>query len=101
LGVNPSRVRQKLVGPGRSVFGIKIRDEWVLPRFQFAEKGTVPGIEDVIAVLDVDLHPVAVQRWFTTPNPDLETDEGSVLSPLDWLRTGQASEVTVELAQNL
>jgi len=102
LGVHQSRIRQKLGEGRRSLFGIKIRDEWVLPRFQFWEKGTVPGIEEVFTELDPDLHPVAVQRWFTTPNPDLEMDrEGKVLSPLDWLRTGHPTAAVIELARTL
>lgn len=102
LGINASRIRQRLGGPRRSLYGIKIREEWVLPSFQFAGKGTVPGIEEVIAELDPELHPVAVLRWFSTPNPDLEIDgEGKTVSPLDWLRTGHPSATVAELARGL
>lgn len=102
LGVNPSRVRQRLSGPRPTLYGIKRDNEWHLPRFQLAKRGAVPGIGVVIAELDRELHPVAVYRWFTTPNPDLEPEEGAPpLSPLDWLQSGHDPGVVARLAADL
>jgi hypothetical protein len=55
----------------------------------------------VVASLDPDLHPVAVFRWFTTPNPDLIVEgpgEGRTVSPRDWLRLGLAPRVVADQA---
>ena len=101
LGVNDSRVRQRL--SERALYGIKAGDEWRLPAFQFARKGLVPGIERVFPRLPKSLNPVAVYRWFHTPNPDLEEREGQgrALTPLQWLQSGNDPDVVAELAAGL
>jgi len=102
LGVNAARIRQRLSGPRRTLYGIKRDGEWWLPRFQFARRGLLSGIGDVVAALDPGLHPVAVSRWLTTPNPDLVWDgEDQPLSPLDWLRAGGDPEEVSALASHL
>jgi len=103
LGVNPSRVRQRLTGDRRTLYGMKEGKSWRVPTFQFAGKKPVPGTGAVVAALPRDLHPVAVQRWLTTPHPDLRIDpeEERSVAPLDWLRTGRAPEVVVDLARGL
>ncbi|MEE9281246.1 MAG: hypothetical protein V3V67_13830 [Myxococcota bacterium] len=102
LGVNDTRVRQRLTGPKRTLYGIKRDREWWLPRFQFAEHGLIAGIGDVIAALSTDMHPVSVWRWFTTPNPDLRSEDSEqLISPLDWLRAGYDPEEAVSLAEML
>jgi hypothetical protein len=101
LGVNDSRVRQRL--SDHALYGIKAGDEWRLPAFQFARKGLVPGIERVLPRLPKGLNPVAVYRWFHTPNPDLEEKEGQgrALTPLQWLQSGNNPDVVAELAAGL
>ena len=101
LGVNDSRVRQRL--SQRALYGIKAGDEWRLPAFQFARKGLVPGIQRVLPRLPKSLNPVAVYRWFHTPNPDLEEKEGQgrALTPLQWLQSGNDPDVVAELAAGL
>jgi len=101
LGVNDSRVRQRL--GERALFGIKAGNEWRLPAFQFARAGLVPGIDRVLPRLPQGLNPVAVHRWFHTPNPDLEEREGqaAALTPLQWLQTGNDPNVVAELAAGL
>jgi hypothetical protein len=101
LGVNDSRVRQRL--SERALYGIKAGDEWRLPAFQFARKGLVPGIERVFPRLPKSLNPVAVYRWFHSPNPDLEEREGQgrALTPLQWLQSGNDPDVVAELAAGL
>ena len=101
LGVNDSRVRQRL--GERALYGIKAGDEWRLPAFQFARAGLVPGIDRVFPRLPKSLNLVAVYRWFHTSNPDLEEREGqaSALTPLQWLKTGNDPDVVAELAAGL
>jgi hypothetical protein len=98
LRVDPSRVRQRLTE--RTLFGFKERGTWRLPAFQFDAAGTVPGLEVVVPRVDPGLHPVAVERWFTLPCPDLEIDERAV-SPRDWLRAGGSAEVVAEIAAEI
>ena len=101
LGVNDSRVRQRL--GERALYGIKANDEWRLPAFQFAGEGLVPGIDRVFPRLPDGLNPVAVYRWFHAPNPDLEGGggEGRALTPLQWLQMGNDPDVVAELAAAL
>ncbi|NIM47856.1 MAG: hypothetical protein GTN78_13630 [Gemmatimonadales bacterium] len=103
LGVNSSRVRQRLGGERRTLLGVKLGNSWRVPRFQFLRKKLVPGLDKVVAELSPELHPVAVYRWFTTPCPDLvhdDLDERPV-SPLDWLKMGNPPGPVAELAANL
>jgi hypothetical protein len=106
LGVNPSRVRQRLVQE-RSLYGIKKGSQWRIPMFQFSGRKPVPGIGKVLAALPGSLNPVSVLAWFMTPNPDLEApEEGSSrrtrrFSPRDWLLTGNPPEKVVKLAKAL
>jgi hypothetical protein len=98
LGVNPSRVRQRLIG--RTLFGIKETHGWRLPTFQFGASRTLPGIAQVLPRLDPELRPVAVYSWFTEPDPDLQVDDTAV-SPRDWLASGHDPEVVAAIAGDL
>jgi hypothetical protein len=103
LGVDPSRIRQRLTSLPPTLYGVRIGAGWYIPEFQFDGDGMVPGIGDVVSRLDPELHPVAVYRWFTSPNPDLSMDEpgGRNLSPRDWLRLGLPVPPVADLASNL
>ena len=102
LGVDPSRIRQRLTSQPPSLYGIRLSSGWVIPDFQFDGDRLIPGVGDVVAGLDPELHPVAVQRWFTTPNPDLMVeDESRSLSPRDWLRFGLPAQAVIDLAADL
>lgn len=87
LGIDESRIRHRL--GDRTLYGIKTPAGWRLPLFQFdpVTGGALPGIGSVFVALDPDLHPVSVQRWFLTPDADLEVS-GRATSPRDWLRQG-------------
>jgi len=100
LGVDGSRIRQRLLA--RSLYGIRLRDGWRIPSFQFDGDRLLPGLGDVIAKLPSGLHPLAVANWFLTPNPDLVIGESETpLSPRDWLRAGMDAERVAELAGDL
>ena len=110
LGVDSSRVRQRLNAKPATLFGIRLSDgSWRIPRFQFEGDRLLPGLGEVIASLDPDLHPVAVYRWFTSPHVDLLVDDanapveliGQRLSPRDWLRHGLGPRRLAELASHL
>lgn len=101
LGVDESRVRQRL--RNRALYGLTAGGERRLPAFQFARAGLVPGIDRVFPRLPKSLNPVAVYRWFHTPNPDLEdrAGQGRALTPLQWLQTGSDPDVVAELIAGL
>lgn len=105
LGVDPSRIRQRLTASPPSLYGIRLESGWVVPTFQMEGNKLLPGIAEVVARLDPELHPVAVFRWFHLPNPDLtlerKGEEPLVLSPRDWLRLGLPGKPVAELAGHL
>ncbi len=103
IGVDPSRLRQRLSCQPQTLFGVKVDAGWVIPAFQFDGARLLPGLARVVAELDPTLHPVAVQRWFLTPNPDLTIgdEEAEHLSPRDWLRGGFPPDAVAALARNL
>jgi len=101
LGVGADEVEQRL--GDRTLYGLEVDGQWRLPLFQFAGEKLVPGIERVIPHLDPSLAPIAVLRWFASPNPDLaspETNDAPV-SPLVWLRRGLDPKPVAELADDL
>jgi CheY-like chemotaxis protein len=100
LGVNASRVRQRLLAMPAELYGIRTGNEWLLPAFQFGTKGLVPNIDKVIARLSPGIDPVAVDGWFRRANIDLVHD-GQSLSPLEWLAQGLQFEPVANLAEDI
>jgi len=106
---NESRIRQRLLQ--RTVYGVRRGRGWLLPRFQFlVEKkgvdhivtGMVPAVEQVFPLLDPELHPVSVWRWFTSPSMELVDEQaGQALSPRDWLLAGHEPGLVMNLAKDL
>lgn len=103
LDVDPSRIRQRLLGPHSSLYGVKWRGEWLLPRFQFAGRVEVPGLDEVMPRLDPGLNPVTVARWFLSPSPDLvaEKNGDEPMSPREWLLAGYSPVEVARLADGL
>lgn len=98
LGVDTSRVRQRIYA--RSLYAVKQRGMWRVPAFQVDGRSLVPGIDLVVAELSSSLHPVAVSRWFTTPNADLLLGDEPV-SPIVWLSSGGGPDVAAMLAGDI
>jgi hypothetical protein len=100
LGVDPSRVRQRL--GNKTMYGIRANGEWRLPLFQFVDDGSgvVPGFGDIVPAL-VGLYPVDVATWFTTPDPDLVAGEDTPVSPREWLLGGGGEQVLRPLIEEL
>jgi len=95
LGVDPSRVRQRIYA--RSLYAFKHRGGWLVPAFQLEGPKLVPGIEVAVARLSPELHPVAVSRWFTTPSSDLVLGDDPA-SPIAWLSSGGPPVAVAQLA---
>ena len=98
LGVDPSRVRQRIYA--RSLYAFKHRGAWLIPSFQLEANKLLPGVEAVISQLSPSLHPVAVSRWFTTPNADLVLEDRAV-SPIAWLASGGPPDGVAALANSI
>jgi len=99
LGVTSARVRQRALE--RTLYGIRDRDEWRFPGWQFDDSGRpIRGLGAVFPVMSRDLHPIAVFRFLSEPSPDLEIDENPV-SPLAWLATGGDPEPVAAIAATL
>ena len=103
LGVNSSRVRQRLLSDPPTLYGIKQGKSWCVPRFQFSGRKAIPGLATVVAALPPDLPPVTAYRWLTERHPDLylDSEENQGVSPLNWLRMGRAPKVVADLARDL
>jgi hypothetical protein len=101
LSVNGSRIRQRLTSTPRTLYGIKVGKSWRIPRFQFQKRRLVPDIEAVVSRLAENLHPVAVSRWFTSPNSDLTVADERPVSPLEWLQSGNPPQAVADLAAEL
>ena len=102
LGVDSSRVRQRI--NSRSLYAFKINSQWRLPAFQFDRDGNeLPGMAQVARALDGTLHPVAVLRWFTSPDSELLATDLSEepLSPQQWLMAGQPPQAVAQIAADL
>ncbi len=101
LGVDASRIRQRLLA--HSLYGIKAKGVWRLPRFQFTDRGLVPNVDRVLPRLREGVHPVGLWHWFVTPNTELALDdEGETpISPRDWLLQGRDPRPVADLASEL
>lgn len=100
LQVTPSRISQ-LLGQ-RAMFGFRLDSRWHIPDFQFHGKQLIVHIAEVNEALPVDLHPVAVMRWYRQANSELvERDLKQAISPLRWLMEGRDPELLVQLAARL
>lgn len=98
-GVTAVRVRQ-MIGD-RTLYAVRIDNRWRIPEFQFQGDSLVPNIAEINAAIDRDLDAVSVLRWYTSPDPELEAPDGTVLSPLDWLKAGLRQEPVLQLARDL
>lgn len=104
LGVGASRVRQR-VAEG-SLYAVSVGRERRFPAFQFDGRSVVSGMGEVLAAIPADLHPIEVESWLSSPNPDLEVQSGDgyaagVLSPREWLISGGPADALLPLARDL
>lgn len=96
LGVSDARVRQRL--REGSLWAVRFGRSWRLPSFQFVADRELPGWNEVCRQIPRDASPVAVERWMTTPHPDLRTRDGASVSPSSWLVDGRSPQQVAELA---
>ncbi len=103
LGVSTSRIRQKT--DNQTLYVIETPKGRVYPAWQFSEDGSsLPGLEAILPSLQDDAHPIGVQRFFTSPQTDLEADidgQTIIFSPVEWLKTGHSVKEVKFLVENL
>ena len=63
-----------------------------IPVYQLSGKTLVPNIGRVNQAI-AGLDPVSVQRWITTPDPDLKD-----MTPLNWLKSGRDADAVLRVA---
>jgi hypothetical protein len=92
LGISDSRIRQKRLA--LELWAIPDGPTWLFPISQFDSdpktglpSRQVRGLAEVFKALPADLHPVAVDGFLHTLQPELERG-GQQYCPLDWLRDG-------------
>lgn len=98
MELDPSRVRQML--RNHALHGIREDEGWRIPRYQFGGARPVRGLGHVLQALSGDLHPVAVWRWLTRPDPELEID-GEPVAPIAWVASGGDPEPVIAIARDL
>ncbi len=95
LDVHRSRVSHRL-GDGQ-LYSFQIGTKRRLPSWQFTAAGLpLPGLDVVLGALPSDLHPTAVEGFFSTPNPDLDDR-----SPAQWLASGGDPQRVVDEVSGL
>ena len=98
-GITSVRVRQ-MIRDG-SLIAAQVDNRWKVPEFQLERDKTVPNICAVNVEIPGTLDTVSIFRWYTTPDPELETPDGKIVSPLDWLKSGLDPAEAIALAQDL
>ncbi len=86
LGVSSNTVRVRV--KSRKLYAVGMKYGLCrLPRFQFEEKGLVPGFAEVAPFIPTEMSVTAVENWFTLSNPDLYVDDDieRTRSPIVWL----------------
>ena len=68
IGVTPQAVSER-VKAGKLV-GLRRGREWRFPAWQFADDGTLPALDELIA--EWPSTPLALSTWAVTPSPDLD-----------------------------
>jgi hypothetical protein len=98
IGVDTSRVRHRLLA--NRLTGWKDRGGWRLPAWQFTERGVLPGLEQVLAVLPADQPALVVAAFMTTPQEDLLVNTRPI-PPVEWLQSGGDPQRVARLAAML
>ena len=95
LGIHRSRVSHRL-RDGR-LYAYRLGTQRRIPRWQLTADGDpLPGLEAVLAALPGDLHPTAVEGFFTTSDPDLDG-----VTPVHWLASGGDPQRVVDEAAGI
>lgn len=87
LGVSRSRISHRIAAG--TLVGFTLGHRRRIPRWQIAANGSVlPGLGDIVAAIPSGVHPVALQSFMTTDQPEFDG-----LSPVAYLQSGGSPRV--------
>lgn len=99
LSVTSGRISQRVTD--RTLFALDTPRGIVFPKFQLDTAGVpLPGLERVIPQLPAGVNPVAIERFFSTPNGDLIV-EGIPVSPRDYLGAGYDPGAVIKILPDI
>ncbi len=95
MGVSASRIRHLVAD--KELAAIRTSRRLLLPAWQFDGVGKpLRGLRDVLKHARSPEHPLAMQAFMTTPQPELQVDD-RVLTPREWLISGGDPNDVAEL----
>jgi len=97
LHVTPAAVRKRI--DEHTLWAIKDNGRWLLPALQFDEDGLIPGMDRIIRLVSVGMHPLSVCGLLTGPCPEL-SQCGAPVSLVEWLRAGGDITLAVPVVQH-
>src|SRR3546814_15843286 len=74
LAVHPATIQRRL--HRRSLYGIRLRGRWLLPRFQFEGNEVLTGLEYVLPAFSPDNHPVRSEERRVGKSVSVRVDLG-------------------------
>lgn len=98
LGVSDSRLRQRILEGTLVSLRERGTQAHRIPLFQLTDTGELPGLRTVLGAVRDDAPTLAICGFFSTPQPDLEAEEGEALTPVEWLMSGGDPAPVAELA---
>lgn len=84
MGVNGSRLRQRIAQGSLLAIPRPHGRGWLIPAFQLTDEGELPHLGRVLMAATWHLSAETLDRFFTLPHDDLED-----MSPRDWLVAGR------------
>lgn len=94
LGLTKSRVSQLMTE--KSMFTFCHNNQTYYPHWQFRNIADRPRLKGVLEVIGNDIHPLDVNRFFTTGTPELVIGDQE-LSPAEWIANGGNSDLVIQL----
>ncbi len=82
-----------------TLWAIKDHGRWSCPAAQFDEDGVIPGMDRIVRLVSVGMHPLSVCGLLTRPCPELSQD-GAPVSLVEWLRAGGDITLAVPVVQH-
>ncbi len=86
LGVSPSRISHRQAEG--ELYGFRVRPAKMLyPDWQFGDRGTIPGLQEIVEIFPEGVPAVVIRRFMTEPDDALAAED-ELVSPREWLLLG-------------
>lgn len=99
LGISGRRLRQHL--SERTLIGVKRANAWLIPSFQFAGEGELPGLAIVLKAIRETALPIEIAGFFESEQPDLVDESEEPMTPRQWLIEGRDPQAVASLARGI